>query len=251
MGPRDRGDDVTRVIPAMDLLGGRVVRLHRGDYEQVTVFHEDPLAVFETFVAQGATRAHLVDLDGARDGAPTQSPLVARVLARFGDRLTLQVGGGIRTVAQARAYVDAGARRVVVGTAAVEHPGFITALAAFTEVVVALDARDGLVATRGWTHTTTLSALALAKTCVDAGARALLYTDIARDGTGEGPNLDATEALARAVPGTEVIASGGIGSLAHLQALAQRPVITSVVVGRALYEGRFTVGEALAAGGAP
>ncbi len=116
---------------------------------------------------------------------------------------------------------------------------------------MALDARDGLVATRGWTHTTTLSALALAKTCVDAGARALLYTDIARDGTGEGPNLDATEALARAVPGTEVIASGGIGSLAHLRALAQRPVITSVVVGRALYEGRFTVAEALAAGGAP
>lgn len=238
---------MTTVIPAMDLLGGRVVRLHRGDYEQVTVFHDDPLSVFETFVAQGATRAHLVDLDGARDGAASQGPLIARVLARFGERLALQVGGGVRTVAQARAYADAGARRVVVGTAAVEDPGFITALAAFTEVVVALDARDGLVATRGWTHTTTLSALALAKTCVDAGARALLYTDIARDGTGDGPNLDATEALARAVPGTEVIASGGIGSLAHLRALALRPVITSVVVGRALYEGRFTVAEALAA----
>jgi phosphoribosylformimino-5-aminoimidazole carboxamide ribotide isomerase len=239
---------VTQVIPAMDLLGGRVVRLHRGDYDQATVYPDDPLETLGSFVAAGATRAHVVDLDGARDGVAAQHGLIARALARFGSALKVQVGGGVRTLDQVRAYRDAGADRVVVGTRAVESPAFITEAAAVCGVVVALDARDGKVATKGWTHTTTHAVLDLAAVCVAAGATAILYTDIARDGTGEGPNLDATERLARSVPGVEVIASGGIGELSHLRALAARPVIASVVVGRALYERRFSVAEALAAG---
>lgn len=238
---------MTALIPAMDLLGGKVVRLHRGDYQRATVYGDDPLEILQEFVDAGASRAHVVDLDGARDGAATQGALIASALARFGGALRVQVGGGIRSLAQVRAYLAAGADRLVLGTRAVESPEFISEVAALCDVVVALDARDGKVATRGWTHTTSHDVLELAKVCVQAGAQAVLYTDIARDGTGEGPNLDATERLARAVPGVEVIASGGIGSLEHLRALAARPVIASAVVGRALYEKAFTVREALAA----
>lgn len=240
-----------RVIPAMDLLGGRVVRLHRGDYEKVTVYHHDPLAVAGGFVEAGAAWLHVVDLDGARDGAATQAGVIERVLAAYGQRLRVQVGGGVRSLDRVRAYVDAGAARVVVGTRAAEDPSFVEAAARLCEVVAAVDARDGRVATHGWTVTTDASAVDLARALVDRGARAVLYTDIARDGTGEGPNVDATAALARAVPGAEVIASGGIGSADHLRALAARPEITACVVGRALYEGKLTVREAIEAGVQP
>lgn len=237
------------VLPAMDLLGGRVVRLHRGDYEKVTVYGTDPAAVVAGYVEAGATWVHVVDLDGARDGRATQADLVGTLLARFGAALKVQVGGGIRTLDQVRAYRDAGASRVIVGTRAVEDPGFVREAAAVLDVTVAVDARDGKVATKGWTETTTVDATALAKDCVALGAKAVLYTDIARDGTGEGPNVAATERLARAVPDALVIASGGIGSLDHLRALAATGVIGAVVVGRALYEGAFTAREALAIGG--
>ncbi len=238
-----------RVIPAMDLLGGRVVRLHRGDYARATVYHDDPLAVIAGFVDAGAAWLHVVDLDGARDGAATQRALVARVLTAYGDRVRVQVGGGVRTLDQVRAYGDAGAARVVIGTRALEDPAFVEAAAKVCEVVAAVDARDGKVATHGWTVTTDVSAVDLARELSRRGARAVLYTDIARDGTGEGPNVEATAALARAVPGVEVIASGGVGSRAHVEALAARPEIAACVVGRALYEGSLTVREALAAGG--
>jgi phosphoribosylformimino-5-aminoimidazole carboxamide ribotide isomerase len=238
------------VIPAMDLLSGRVVRLHKGDYTQVTVYHDDPVAVVGSYVDAGAVWIHVVDLDGARDGAATQAPLVTRVLAAHGARARVQVGGGVRTLDQVRAYVDAGAARVVVGTRAVEDPAFVEAAAQVCEVVVALDARNGLVATHGWTVTTTLSATEMARTLAARGACAVLYTDIARDGTGEGPNVEATAALARAVPEVAVIASGGIGSLAHLRALAARHEVAACVVGRALYDGTFSARDALAVGGA-
>jgi phosphoribosylformimino-5-aminoimidazole carboxamide ribotide isomerase len=239
-----------KVIPAMDLLGGRVVRLHRGDYAKATVYHAAPLAIVGEFVDAGAAWLHVVDLDGARDGAATQRELVASILAAYGSRLRVQVGGGVRTLEQVRAYVDAGATRVVVGTRAVEDPAFVEAAARICDVVVAVDARDGKVATHGWTVTTELTAVDLARALSARGAKAVLYTDIARDGTGEGPNVEATAALARAVLGVEVIASGGIGSRAHVEALAARPEIAACVVGRALYEGALTVREALAAGGA-
>jgi phosphoribosylformimino-5-aminoimidazole carboxamide ribotide isomerase len=236
------------VIPAMDLLGGRVVRLHQGDYARVTVYADDPAEMLAAFVDAGARRVHLVDLDGARDGAATQGALLAGLVARFGHALRVQVGGGVRTLDQARAYRDAGADRVVVGTRAVEDPDFVAQCAEFVPVVVALDARDGRVATRGWTTLTDRTAVDLARSLAALGATAVLYTDIARDGTGAGPNVEATARLAEAVPGVEVIASGGIGSLDHLRALAAAPAIAATVVGRALYERAFTVAEALAAG---
>jgi len=231
----------------MDLLGGRVVRLHQGDYAQVTVYADDPAPLLDAFVATGAHRAHLVDLDGARDGKATQHGLVARILARVGHALAVQVGGGIRTLDQARAYRDAGASRIVLGTRAIEDPDFVARCVEIVPVVVALDARDGRVATHGWTVPTALSATDLARDLTRLGASAVLYTDIARDGTSAGPNVDATARLAEAVPGVEVIASGGIGSLDHLRALAARPVIAAAVVGRALYAPHFTLAEALAA----
>lgn len=237
-----------RVIPAMDLLGGRVVRLHRGDYAKVTVYDDDPLAAVDRLVAAGAEWLHVVDLDGARDGAATQAALVERVLARHAGRVRVQVGGGVRTLAQVEAYAAAGAARVVVGTRAAEDPDFVAAAARIVPVVAAVDARDGVVATHGWTATADVTAVALATALVARGASAVLYTDIARDGTGEGPNVEATAALARALPGAEVIASGGIGTLGHLRALAARAEIASCVVGRALYDGAFTVQAALEAG---
>jgi phosphoribosylformimino-5-aminoimidazole carboxamide ribotide isomerase len=236
-----------KVIPAMDLLGGRVVRLHKGDYDAVTVYSDDPAAVIEGFLEQGAAWLHLVDLDGARDGRATQAPLLASILRRVGARAKVQVGGGVRSIEQARAYAGAGAHRVILGTAAVETPSFIAEVTRVCPVVVALDAREGKVAVKGWTVTTDALATDLAKTCVAQGAEAILYTDIARDGTGTGPNVEATAALARAVPGVEVIASGGVATLAHLAALAAHPEIASAVVGRALYDRAFTVREAFTA----
>lgn len=247
-----------RVIPAMDLLGGRVVRLKRGRYDDVTVYSHNPAAVVADFVVQGARYLHVVDLDGARDGRATQATLVGDLLARFAGVLRVQVGGGIRTLEQVRAYAHAGAARVVIGTRAAQDPDFVTQARSVCGVVVAVDARDGKVAAEGWTVQTDVSAVDLARACVERGAEAVLYTDIARDGTGEGPAVEATAALAVAlaftraegVPGVEVIASGGIGTLEHLRALASRPEITSAVVGRALYERTFTVREALSVAGA-
>ncbi len=236
------------MIPAMDLLGGRVVRLHQGDYAKVTVYDDDPLAVVDRFVAGGAAWLHVVDLDGARDGAATQSPLLGRILARHGASLRVQVGGGVRTLAQVSAYAAAGAARVVVGTRAAEDPGFVAEAARVCPVVAAVDARDGVVATHGWTRSADVRAVDLARELVARGASAVLYTDIARDGTGEGPNVEATAALARALGDVEVIASGGIGSVEHLRALAARPEVASCVVGRALYDGRVSLADALAVG---
>jgi phosphoribosylformimino-5-aminoimidazole carboxamide ribotide isomerase len=234
------------VYPAMDLLGGKVVRLHKGRYDAVTVYSDDPLATVQRFVDAGATRVHIVDLDGARDAQPTQAALVREIVKHTG--ANVQVGGGIRSMAQIEAYVAAGVERVVLGTAAVKDPALVERACAAFKIVVAVDARDGMVATEGWTEGSTVSAVDLAARAQAMGAQAVLYTDIARDGTGEGPNVEATAALARAVPGLEVIASGGIGSRAHLEALAQRPEIAACVVGRALYDGTMSVRDALAAG---
>ncbi len=231
-----------KLYPAMDLLGGRVVRLHQGDYDKVTVYAEDPLALVERYVRAGAERVHVVDLDGARDGAATQAPLVERILRETGARV--QVGGGIRSMAQARAYIDAGADRVVLGTAAVRDKAFLREACASMAVVVAVDARDGMVTTHGWTEKTEISAVDLAREAAALGAAAVLYTDVARDGTGVGPNVAATAALARSVAPLEVIASGGVGSLAHLEALAREGVIGACVAGRSLLEGAFRCEEA-------
>lgn len=233
-----------KLYPAMDLLGGRVVRLHQGDYEKVTVYDEAPLALVERYVRAGAERVHVVDLDGARDGAATQAALVEKILRETGARV--QVGGGVRTLARAQAYIDAGADRVVLGTAAVRDKAFLREACASMAVVVAVDARDGMVTTHGWTEKTEISAVDLAREAASLGAVAALYTDVARDGTGGGPNVPATAALARSVAPMEVIASGGVGSLAHLEALAREGVIGACVVGRALLEGAFRCEDAFA-----
>ncbi len=234
------------VYPAMDLLAGNVVRLHKGRYDAVTVYSDDPVGIVRGFIAAGATRVHVVDLDGARDGRPTQVDVVRRVIRQTS--ATVQVGGGIRTMAQLEAYVNAGVERVVLGTAAVKDPAFVEAACARFAVVIAVDARDGIVATEGWSEASSVRAVDLVSRAQRMGARAVLYTDIARDGTGEGPNIEATAALARGVPGLEVIASGGIGSRAHIEALAACSEIAACVVGRALYDGTLTARDAIAAG---
>lgn len=235
------------LIPAMDLLGGRVVRLHKGDYERVTVYSTEPRAVLESYRAQGASRVHIVDLDGAREGRAAQAERITELVRAFGDSLRVQVGGGVRDLDRVKRWRDCGAERVVLGTRAVESPDFVAEAAEVLPVVVALDAREGVVSTHGWLRDSGLRAVDLARTLTARGASGVLYTDIARDGTGEGPNVEATAELAEAVPGRFVLASGGVGTLEHLRRLAGRPAIAGVIVGRALYEGSFTVSEGIAA----
>ena len=233
------------VIPAIDLLDGRVVRLHQGRYDEVTVYHEDPVALAATLAGR-CELLHVVDLEGARDGRPVQRELVRRVIAAFAG--PVQVGGGVRSRETFEAYLELGATRIVLGTKAVQDPEEVMRLASDHPgcVVVAVDAHDGWIATEGWTETSEVRATDLAKQLAAAPVRSLLYTDIARDGTGKGPNVEATAALAECSP-ISVIASGGIASAAHLQSLAARRGIESAIVGRALYDGTMTLEEAQAA----
>jgi phosphoribosylformimino-5-aminoimidazole carboxamide ribotide isomerase len=229
------------VIPAIDLLGGKVVRLRAGRREDVTIYHDDPVWFARRWVAAGAQELHIVDLDAAFGEAP-QRTLLERLVGEAG--VPIQIGGGARDAA----LLDAGAARVVLGTSAIREPELVERLcrAHPGRVVVAVDARDGRVAVSGWTETTQVSAEELGRRAAAWGAARLLYTDIARDGLREGPNLAATERLQAAVGDTPVIASGGIGALDDLRALAAAG-IPYCVVGRALYDGVFTLEEALAA----
>jgi len=234
-----------RVWPAIDLLEGRAVRLHEGKRDRATVFHARPWELPEAFAADGAEGIHVVDLDGAFAGAPIQRALVGRVIAA--SPVPVQVGGGIRDRDAVEEVLAAGAARVVLGTAAVRSPALVEELcrAHPGRIVVAVDALDGRVAVEGWTEASDVTAIELGRRAADWGAAALLYTDVARDGTGAGPNVAATAALAAALD-CEVIASGGVSSLDDLRALAAAG-IEAVVVGRALYDGRFTVAEAVRA----
>lgn len=230
------------LIPAIDLLGGKVVRLHRGNYDEAKVYADDPVAEARLFVAQGAKRLHVVDLDGARSGTPVHHELLLRIVQSTG--LEVQVGGGIRSRATAERWLELGAERVVLGTAALASPTEIEALtrAHPGRVIIAVDARDGIVATEGWTVSSGVSATELAARVDGWGAAGILFTDIARDGTGGGPATVATAALQGSVK-AEVIASGGIGSLGHLTDLAYAGV-RAAVCGRALYENAFRYDEA-------
>lgn len=233
------------LIPAIDLLGGKVVRLTRGQYDQVTVYSERPVEQARLFFDAGATRLHVVDLDGARAGEPKNLAVIEAILRAV--PMSIQVGGGIRDRAIAERWYSAGAQRVVLGTAAIKHPAFVKELCAAHAggVVVAVDERDGVVAVEGWLEKSSVSARELA-TQVDAwGVGAILHTVIARDGTREGPDIDATLALQSAVQAT-VIASGGIGELAHIRELAARGV-RAAVCGRGLLSGAFSVPDAFAA----
>jgi phosphoribosylformimino-5-aminoimidazole carboxamide ribotide isomerase len=233
------------LLPAIDLLDGHAVRLHQGRYDQVTVYDRHPPALAARFRGR-CPRLHVVDLEGARSGRAAQAGVVRAVIEAFGPGV--QVGGGIRSADAAEQYLALGAERVVLGTSAVRDRGFVMELAGRhpERVVVALDARDGRVAVEGWQQVEPTTALDVARSLAGAPIAAILYTDIARDGTQTGPNLAATAALA-AGAACPVIASGGVGSIEHLRALARIPGVEATIVGRALYEGAFTLEDALAA----
>ena len=234
------------VIPAIDLLGGKAVRLHRGDYDAVTVFDDDPPARARSW--RGKTPLlHVVDLEGARDGRPVQREKVQSIVEAFGPGV--EVGGGVRTRETFEAYLALGASRIVLGSAAVSDVGLVRALAEEhpAVVVVAVDARDGFVAVDGWTRPTRVRAIDLVRQLAELPLAGVLYTDVSRDGTRTGPNVEATAEIA-ANTATPVIASGGVGSLEDLRVLAGRG-IAACIVGRALYDGVFTLDEAIQAAG--
>jgi len=230
-----------KLFPAIDLLGGRAVRLEEGKRDRATVFHERPIELVGELARGGADRLHVVDLDGAF-GEPRQAELVRAIVEA--SPLPVEVGGGVRDRAAFDAVLSLGVAYVVLGTAAVRAPAFVEDVcrAHPGKVIVAVDARDGVVAVDGWTTSGGVTAIELGQRASAWGAAALLYTDVARDGLRGGPNVEATAALARAVD-CEVIASGGVGSLDDLAAL-RAAGIASVVVGRALYDRKFTVDEA-------
>jgi phosphoribosylformimino-5-aminoimidazole carboxamide ribotide isomerase len=237
-----------QIIPAIDLLDGHCVRLHQGDYDQVTRFSDDPVAQALSWQAQGAQRLHLVDLDGAKTGQPINDQAVKAITAALD--IPVQLGGGVRTAERAEELLACGLDRVILGTVAIEQPELVKQLAARhpERVVVGIDAKDGLVATRGWIETSSVEATELARSFEGSGVAAIISTDIATDGTLAGPNLGALRAMAEA-SSIPVIASGGIGNLEHiLSLLSIAPLgVEGVIVGRALYDGSLDLGEALEA----
>jgi len=232
------------IIPAIDLLGGKVVRLHRGDYAAVKVYDDDPVGRARAFRAAGAERLHVVDLDGARAGRCVQDATIRAIVSAFG--AGVQVGGGVRTREALEGYLACGAERAVLGTAALREREEVRAWCRdFPDrVIVAVDAKDGMVATDGWTSVSETRAIDLARTFRDVPVSAILYTDVSRDGTRTGPDVPRTADLARETD-LPVIASGGIGSLDDLGMLASHHGIVATIVGRALYDRVFTLEAAI------
>ncbi len=233
------------VIPAVDIRAGKCVRLRQGRFDAETVFADDPVAAALRWAEVGAPRLHVVDLDGARAGAPKQTELVREIARRA--RLPLQVGGGLRTLEAIEQVLEVGATWVVLGTRAALEPEFLAeACARFAgRVIVAVDASGGRVAVDGWTRLLDLEAEEFATETARAGASALLYTDTSRDGTEAGPNLERTAAVALAA-GIPVLASGGVGKIEDLRNLARIRGVVGAIVGRALYTGAVDLGQALA-----
>lgn len=234
------------LYPAIDLKDGNAVRLVHGDMDQTTVFNDDPAAQAKAFVAAGCEWLHLVDLNGAFAGEPVNAAPVEAILQAC--PVPAQLGGGIRDMATIENWLEKGLARVILGTVAVENPELVRdAAKSFPgKVAVGLDARNGRVATRGWAEETDVMVTDLAKSFEDAGIAAIIYTDILRDGAMKGPNIAATEALARAVD-IPVIASGGVSSMADLEALKATGVISGAISGRALYDGAIDLPKALQA----
>jgi len=239
---------VFSLYPAIDLKGGQVVRLKRGEMDQATIYADDPAAQARSFIEAGFAWVHMVDLDGAFAGKPANAAAVRAIIAAV-PGAKLQLGGGIRSMATAEAWLAAGVSRIILGSAAVKDPDFARAACrAFPgRVALGIDARDGMVATEGWAETSDVSATDLARRFEDSGAAAVIYTDIARDGMLAGVNVAATAALARAVR-LPVIASGGVAGVEDITALrAEGAGIEGAILGRALYDGRIEPKVALAA----
>lgn len=238
------------IIPAIDLLGGRCVRLYQGDYNQAQTFNDDPIAVAQDWVEQGATRLHLVDLDGAKTGQPTNYHVIEAIANTI--NIPVQVGGGLRTRDNVATLFNLGVERAILGTVAVEQPQLVADLCAeFTgHIAVGIDARNGKVATKGWLETSEVLATDLAEQMAQLGVVTIIYTDIHRDGTLIGPNLDALREIANVVS-IPVIASGGVSSITDLLSLLSlEPLgVTDVIVGRALYTGDINLKEAIQAVG--
>ena len=234
------------LYPAIDLKDGQCVRLLKGEMDAATVFNDDPGAQAAAFEAAGAEWLHIVDLNGAFAGEPVNGAAVVDILGNL--TIPAQLGGGIRDMATIEGWLSKGLARVILGTVAVENPDLVREAArAFPgQVAVGLDARKGKVATRGWAEETEMTVTDLARAFEDAGIAAIIYTDIDRDGAMGGPNVAATEALARAVD-VPVIASGGVSSMEDLLRLKRTGVISGAISGRALYDGAINLGEALAA----
>lgn len=230
------------LYPAIDIRSGRVVRLRQGDYDQETVYGDDPVEVAGSFVASGARWIHIVDLDAARSGDPVNRPVIARITASLGNRANVQTGGGVRSLDDARALSDIGIRRVVMGSAAVADPSLVERASAVVDVAVGLDHRNGRVAVHGWTQESDLDLSSAFGRF--PSATAFVITDIARDGMLQGPDVNGLASAARStlIP---VIASGGVSSLEDIDSLARIDGVTGIITGKAIYEGRFTVAQAI------
>jgi len=238
------------VIPAIDLLGGRCVRLYQGDYDQVQTYGENPVEVARQWQEQGATYLHVVDLDGAKAGHPVNLAAIEAIARAV--EVPVQVGGGLRDRASVASLLNLGVRRIILGTIAVEQPELVTQLCQEfpDQIVVGIDARAGKVATRGWLETSEVLATELVQRMAIAGAAAIIYTDIYRDGTMQGPNLEALRELAAAIE-IPIIASGGVSSVRDLLSLLSlEPLgVTGAIVGKALYTGEVSLKEAIRAVG--
>ena len=239
------------IIPAIDLKDGRCVRLKQGDMGSATVFGDDPVAMAKHWAAQGARRLHIVDLNGAVAGRPKNEKVIRDMIRAVGDAMPIQLGGGIRDLDTIESYIDAGVAYVVIGTAAVKNPGFLSdASYAFPgRIIAGLDAKDGKVAVEGWSKMTGHDVVDLAKKYEDYGIEAIIYTDIGRDGMMTGINIEATLKLAQAIK-IPLIASGGLNSLEDVQAVCRTLMpegVIGAITGRALYEGSIDFKKAQAA----
>ena len=239
------------IIPAIDLKDGRCVRLQQGDMSTATVFGEDPVAMAKHWAAQGARRLHVVDLNGAVAGRPKNEKVIREMIKAVGDALPIQLGGGIRDLDTIESYIDAGVTYVVIGTAAVKNPGFLSdASYAFPgHIIAGLDAKEGKVAVEGWSKMTGHDVVDLAKKYEEYGVEALIYTDIGRDGMMTGINIEATLKLAQAIK-IPLIASGGLNSIKDVETVCQKLVpegVIGAITGRALYEGKIDFKKAQAA----
>ena len=234
------------LYPAIDLKDGQCVRLQQGDMDRVTVFNDDPAAQARAFAGAGAEYLHIVDLNGAFEGKPVNADAVEAIVDAVD--IPVQLGGGIRNEAAIEAWLARGVARVILGTVAVKDPDLVKRACARWpgRIVLGIDAKDGMVAVEGWAEVSTLAAGDLAQQFEQSGAAAIVYTDIGRDGLLQGANIDATKALADSLE-TPVIASGGVSGLDDLVALAKAGGIAGAIVGRALYDGRVGLAEALAA----